>query len=69
MNKTNKRLEDISRTIQQHKYQCENCGRKEVIRADMDRKICTHCGHYIYKSQEIKYKYKFMEKIKEELKK
>ena len=64
-----KRYKDVSDTIDKHKYRCEHCGRREVIRADMDRKICTHCGHYIYKSQEIKYKYKFMEKIKEELKK
>lgn len=57
----------VSDTLQKHSYQCKNCGRKEVIRFDMDRRLCSHCGHYIYKSDELERQYKFKENLMKEI--
>lgn len=53
---------DVSNVISKHKYQCKHCGRKEVIRFDQDKKICTHCGNYIFKNEKEEFKFK-MERL------
>ena len=45
-------------------YQCKICGRKRIIRYNEDRTLCDHCGHYIYKSDKIEFRYKCMEALK-----
>jgi len=37
------------------------CGHTTVL-ANKDRKICTWCGHYVYKTPRIEFKYKLKEK-------
>lgn len=60
----NDKWRDTLAVISAHKYQCKLCGRKEIIGAQRDRVICSHCGHYIYKSEELEFKYKMLEAIK-----
>lgn len=57
MNK--KRYDDYCNTLAVSKYQCKNCGRKEIIKFNEDRKLCTWCGHYIYKNEILENKYNF----------
>lgn len=54
---------DYTKTIQQHLYQCKNCGRKEVIRFDCDKTVCSHCKHYIFKNPLDEFKYRIKEQI------
>lgn len=57
----------VSHELQAHSYQCKICGRKEIIRFDKDRRLCSHCGHYIYKSEELERQYKFKENLMKEM--
>jgi hypothetical protein len=54
--------------LQANMYKCTCCGRKTVIGVKRDRALCTWCGHYIYKSDELKKKYEFKERMRKELK-
>lgn len=43
------------------------CGKRKVIPAYVDRLICDWCGHWIYRTKAIEFKYKLNEeKIKKE---
>lgn len=48
------------------KYQCKKCGRKEVIGKNQEKKLCTHCGHYIFKNDLDEFKYRMKEGLKSE---
>ena len=61
---THQKYQTLAKNISENSYACENCGHKEIIRFDQERRLCTYCKHYIYKSEEIKEKYKFMEKMR-----
>lgn len=65
----NKKYKRLMNNVLNNSYQCKICGRKEIIRPTCDRKICSHCGNYIYKSEKIEKKYKFMENLKKEMRK
>ena len=59
-----KKLEDYLNTLTPHTYQCKHCGRKRIIKINQDRVLCDHCGHYVYKSDKIEFRYKCMEALK-----
>lgn len=61
---THQRYQMLAKNISDNSYPCEFCGHKEIIRFDQDRRLCSYCNHYIYKSEELKEKYKFMEKMR-----
>ena len=44
------------------KIKCEHCGHTMSL-IKKDRKICTHCGHWVYRTPEAKFKYKLKEKM------
>ena len=48
----------------QMKVQCPTCGRKYSFYAfeDKDRKLCKHCGVFVYKNDDAKKKYEEIEK-------
>ena len=60
---------DYSKNIQTKRFNaytrgsvhCKNCGHTMFI-ANKDRKICTHCGYWVYKDDKTEFKYK-MQKI------
>lgn len=37
------------------------CGRRKVIPAYVDRLICDWCGHWVYRTKAIEFKYKLNE--------
>ena len=62
-----KNLKDYQKLVDAlapHKYQCKICGRKEYIGVKRDRALCSHCGHYIYKSEALEFKYKVEEALR-----
>lgn len=38
------------------------CGHS-ITMVDTDRTICTHCGHWIYRTPGLEFKYKLKEKM------
>lgn len=62
--KFDKAFEIKQENVQKHQYQCKNCGRKEVIRFDRDKTICSHCHKYVFKNEEDEKKYEFAQKMK-----
>lgn len=48
----------------QMKVQCPTCGREYSFYAfeDKDRKLCKHCGVFVYKNDDAKKKYEELEK-------
>lgn len=55
-----KRAKDIAK----YRIKCK-CSHV-VIMTNLDRKICTHCGNWIYKNKQIEFKYKMQEHLKKE---
>ena len=60
---TFKEMKRYSSAIASIKYQCKNCGRKMVIINKVDKTICDHCGHLVYKNEEAEFK----DKLKKQL--
>jgi len=56
-----KRVNDL---FQENMYQCKKCGRKEIIRFDKGKKLCSHCGNYIFKNDKEEFKFKLGRLIK-----
>ena len=44
------------------KVYCPNCGHSLLL-GDKDKKICSHCNHYVFRDEETEKKYRIMEKI------
>lgn len=48
---------------------CPNCGHSTTMPVFLDKKICSHCGHIIYRTKEIEFKDKLNKaRIKEKKK-
>jgi rRNA maturation endonuclease Nob1 len=47
-------------SIRNASYKCKRCGRTVVINKQ-DRALCPDCGHWVYKSDELEFKYKIKE--------
>lgn len=60
---SNKGFRILSDNVASHSYLCKHCGKKEIIRYNHDRVICSHCHHWVYKNDEIEEQYKFREKM------
>jgi len=46
--------------ISKDKVKCENCGHT-MIMSKVDRMICSHCGYWVYRNEQAKFKYKIKE--------
>lgn len=44
------------------KVYCSNCGHSLLL-GKQDKKLCSHCNHYVFKDEETEKKYRIMEKI------
>ena len=40
-----------------------SCGHTMTM-VDADRPICTHCGHWVYRTKQIEFKYKMMQEMR-----
>ena len=41
---------------------CPHCNHS-ITMINKDRKLCTQCGHYVYKNHKSEFKYKLKEKM------
>lgn len=63
--RTYKEDQKISDSIARCKCECDHCGHKEIM-VHVDRKICSWCGHWVYRDAKAKFKYKIKEMMKNE---
>lgn len=48
--------------INKFKYNCK-CGRKVVMPNNVDKKICSWCGNYVFKNKRQEFKYRIKERL------
>lgn len=41
-----------------------DCGHSVVIRADREKIICSHCGHWIFRNKKDEFVYRLREKLR-----
>lgn len=51
---------NLTNSLEPYKVECK-CGKKVIVLRD--KKICSHCGNYVFKSKEEEFKYRVKEKI------
>ena len=61
-----KDIKRYSKAVDLLKVQCKNCGRKTPFFSRTDRVICTWCRNYIYKNEQVEFKYKMKEVMRNE---
>lgn len=44
----------LDEELAKHKVKCK-CGHTAII-LDVDKIICSHCGHYIYKNKKLEFR-------------
>ena len=54
---------DIMEKLAKHKRYCKNCGHSQIV-INVDKTICTWCGHYIFRDDKAEFEYKLKQKIK-----
>lgn len=47
-----------------HKVKCKHCGHNSTMPVYVDKKICSWCGNYVFRTPEIEFKFRLTEKIK-----
>ena len=52
-------------SINKASYKCKRCNRTVVINRQ-DRALCPDCGHWVYKSDELEFKYRLEQAILKE---
>ena len=60
---SNKEEKIFSHKISKYRVVCK-CSHT-IIMPNADRKICSHCGNWVYRTPEIEFKYKLQEKMKD----
>lgn len=64
-------IEKMDQERAKAKVYCPNCGHSMLL-GRADKKLCSHCNHYVFKNEDIENKFRIMEKInklKREMKK
>ena len=56
-----KEMDRILDEMRKASYKCK-CGRTVLI-ANQDRALCENCGHWVYKSKALEFKYKLQENL------
>lgn len=59
--KSYKQIEYEQNKLQDYVVKCK-CGHSILMREE--RLICYHCGHYVYRNEKIKMKYKIKELLR-----
>lgn len=47
-----------------HKVKCKHCGHSTTMPVFLDKKICSWCGKYVFRTSEIEFKFRLDEQIK-----
>lgn len=55
--------DDIKRASLQQ-YQMKKCKCGHSVLFVTDKKICSHCGNYVFKNKKVEFEYRMKEKLK-----
>ena len=58
--KDDKWYQTLTSNIEPYKRTCK-CG--HVVVVTEDKKLCTHCGNYVFRNKEEEFKYRMKEKL------
>lgn len=61
MNKNYLSFDDIEKLHDEktaNRIVCKNCGHTMNISASRDKRICTHCGKYVFREEKEEFKYR-----------
>ena len=47
-----------------HKVRCKHCGHNSTIPVYVDKRICSWCGNYVFRTPEIEFKFRLDQEIK-----
>lgn len=61
--KTLQEIEKYATVMSNNRIECK-CGKRTNIQARKDRVICDWCGHWIYRTPQLEFKYKLKERLK-----
>lgn len=50
--------------MSKHRKKCKHCGHSSVIPVYVDKKVCSWCGNYVFRTDEIEFKFRLEEKLK-----
>lgn len=69
MNMENKYLSfnDIEKLMEEktdNRVYCKNCGRSMNILSSRGKRICTHCGYYVFINDKEEFKYRLLNSYK-----
>lgn len=56
-----KQMDNLLNVMRDITYICK-CG-KRVLISKQDRALCSECGHWVYKTPELEFKYKLKENL------
>ena len=59
-----KDIEKYASEMQKFKIKCK-CSHTVIIPYNVDLKICSYCGHYVFKDKKTEFKYKMNKALKE----
>ena len=62
---TDKEYQRMSNEYDKIKIKCSYCGRKMVVPMWIDKRLCSWCGHYIFRNKKLEFEDKLKKKIKE----
>lgn len=57
---TNTMTERYASILAEHKIICK-CGHRVFVSKLNDRKLCTWCGNYVYRTKQLEFRYKVIE--------
>lgn len=47
-----------------HKVRCKHCGHNSTIPVYVDKRVCSWCGNYVFRTPEIEFKFRLDQEIK-----
>lgn len=61
--KSYKEIEKYAEVMTKTRIKCK-CGKTTNITAQRDRVICDDCGHWVYRTPQLEFKYKMKQELK-----
>lgn len=61
--KSYKEIEKYAKVLTDNRIYCR-CGKGTSIKAQRDRVICDWCGHWVYRTPQLEFKYRVKERLK-----
>ena len=64
MIRTEEEDDRLFEAFSKYKVKCKHCDHSAVLPVNKDKKLCTWCGNYIFRTPEIEFKYRLNQELK-----